>query len=80
MGSTILVFIAFAQYVWDSGSLKRAPLRASRGKIKRHDVFRVCCRILIAREAFFFQSLMRLQPYYLAWGLVFSTLIRWQTG
>ena len=52
----ILVVIAFAQYVWDSGSLRRAPLRASSiGKLNGMMYFAFVI-LLIAREAFFLQS------------------------
>ena len=49
----ILVVIAFAQYVWDSGSLRRGPLRASSiGKLNGMMYFAFVV-FLIAREAFF---------------------------
>ena len=50
----ILVVIAFAQYVWDSGSLRRAPLRASSiGKLNGVMYFAFVI-LLIARKCFFF--------------------------
>ena len=71
----ILVFIAFAQYVWDSGSLKRAPLRASSiGKLNGMMYFAFVV-LLIAREAFFLPLPNAAATSYLAWGLVLSTLI-----
>ena len=71
----ILVFIAFAQYVWDSGSLRRAPLRASSiGKLNGMMYFAFVV-LLIAREAFFLPVPNVAATSYLAWGLVLSTLI-----
>ena len=70
-----LVVIAFAQYVWDSGSLKRAPLRASSiGKLNGMMYFAFVV-LLIAQEAFFLPILNAAATSYLAWGLVLSTLI-----
>ena len=71
----ILVVIAFAQYVWDSGSLRRAPLRASSiGKLNGMMYFAFVI-LLIAREAFFLPIPNAVATSYLAWGLVLSTLI-----
>ncbi len=71
----ILVVIAFAQYVWDSGSLRRAPLRASSiGKLNGMMYFAFVI-LLIAREAFFLPIPNAGATNYLAWGLVLSTLI-----
>ena len=70
-----LVVIAFAQYVWDSGSLKRAPLRASSiGKLNGMMYFAFVV-LLIAQEAFFLPIPNAAATSYLAWGLVLSTLI-----
>ena len=71
----ILVVIAFAQYVWDSGSLRRAPLRASSiGKLNGMMYFAFVI-LLIAREAFFLPIPNAGATNYLAWGLVLSTLV-----
>ena len=71
----ILVVIAFAQYVWDSGSLRRAPLRASSlGKLNGMMYFAFVI-LLIAREAFFLPIPNAAATSYLAWGLVLSTLV-----
>ena len=71
----ILVVIAFAQYVWDSGSLRRAPLRASSiGKLNGVMYFAFVI-LLIAREAFFLPIPDAAATSYLAWGLVLSTLV-----
>jgi cardiolipin synthase len=71
----ILVVIAFAQYVWDSGSLQRAPLRASSiGKLNGMMYFAFVI-LLIAREAFFLPIPNAAATSYLAWGLVLSTLV-----
>ena len=70
-----LVAVAFAQYVWDSGSLNRAPLRASSiGKLNGMMYFAFVV-LLIAREAFFLPLPNAAATSYLAWGLVLSTLI-----
>ena len=71
----ILVVIAFAQYVWDSGSLRRAPLRASSiGKLNGMMYFAFVI-LLIAREAFFLPIPNAAATSYLAWGLVLSTIV-----
>ena len=71
----ILVVIAFAQYVWDSGSLRRGPLRASSiGKLNGMMYFAFVV-LLIAREAFFLPIPNAAATGYLAWGLVLSTLV-----
>jgi len=71
----ILVVIAFAQYVWDSGSLRRAPLRTSSiGKLNGMMYFAFVI-LLIAREAFFLPIPNAAATSYLAWGLVLSTLV-----
>ena len=71
----ILVVIAFAQYVWDSGSLRRGPLRASSiGKLNGMMYFAFVV-LLIAREAFFLPIPNAAATSYLAWGLVLSTLV-----
>ncbi len=71
----ILVVIAFAQYVWDSGPLRRAPLRSSSiGKLNGMMYFAFVI-LLIAREAFFLPIPNAATTSYLAWGLVLSTLV-----
>jgi cardiolipin synthase len=71
----IFIVIAFAQYVLDSGSLQRAPLRASSiGKLNGMMYFAFVI-LLIAREAFFLPIPNAAATSYLAWGLVLSTLV-----
>ena len=70
-----LVAVAFAQYVWDSGSLNRAPLRASSiGKFNGMMYFAFVV-LLISQEAFHLSIPGTAATSYLAWGLVLSTLI-----
>ena len=70
-----LVAVAFAQYVWDSGSLNRAPLRASSiGKLNGMMYFAFVV-LLISREAFFLSIPTAAATSFMAWCLVLSTLI-----